>query len=147
MQGGDVAAIVALEATSPSAWSLQQIETELQRTSGIALVAVSEKGEILGWCCGFVVAEDGELLKIAVHPARRRKGVAAQLLNDLSRQMVAQGTAQIFLEVRSHNHAALPLYAASGFLETGRRRRYYKDPVDDAVILVRKLVSTAAAKE
>ncbi len=147
MQGADVAAVAAIEATSPSAWKVQQVEAELQRDSGLVLVAASEDMKIVGWCCGLVAAEDGELLKIAVHPEHRLKGIAGQLLDALCQQMLAQDVAQIFLEVRSHNRGALQLYAGRDFQETGRRRRYFTDPVDDAVILRCALPNSATAKQ
>lgn len=138
-------AVAAIEAGSPSAWKPLQVEAELQREGGLALVAVTENGNVLGWCCGFVVAGDGELLKIAVHPDHRRGGIARQLLDDFCTGLSEQGAVQLFLEVRSCNRAALQLYVEKAFQETGRRAHYYTDPVDDAVILLRSLKSVGVA--
>lgn len=137
-------AVTAIETGSPSAWNRQQVIAELQRDAGLSLVAVTENNSIVGWCCGFVVAGDGELLKIAVHSQHRRQGVARQLLVAFCKQLVRQGAQQLFLEVRSSNYAALQLYTENAFLETGRRRHYYSDPVDDAVILLCPLQNTKA---
>lgn len=147
MQGADVLAVANIEAASPSAWNVQQVNSELQRDSGISLVAALAEGKILGWCCGFTAVQDGELLKIAVHPGYRLAGIGGQLLDSWCLLMLEQGAEQIFLELRSHNRAALQLYVGRGFQETGRRKEYYCDPVDDAVILVCPLRSVATAKE
>jgi ribosomal-protein-alanine N-acetyltransferase len=136
MNGGDVAPVAAIESSSFSPWSREQVAAELQRKTGLAFVAVAAAGELQGWCCGLRAGADAELLKITVNPAKRRQGIAEALLLELCFQFKLHETVQIFLEVRSQNLPALRLYAKLGFLETGRRRNYYKEPADDAVILV-----------
>lgn len=134
-----MAAVAVVEATTFSPWSREQIASELKRKTGFSLVAVSTNGEVAAWCCGFQTGIDAELLKITVSPLMQRLGLGEALLQKLCTFFAQQGVEQIFLEVRSENQAALNLYIKSGFLETGRRKNYYKEPADDAVILVRRL--------
>lgn len=78
-----------VEATCPSSWTLEQIEAELDRQTGLVLVAISFTGEVQGWCCGFLVGPDAELLKISVSPQWRRQGIAKALLQELCRCFAA----------------------------------------------------------
>ena len=136
MSGGDVAAVAALEARFFSSWSRQQVASELQRDTGIAFVAMSADGNVMAWCCGMLVGGDAELLKIAVHPDVQKQGVGWALLGAFCRFCEKKEIEQVFLEVRAENYPALQLYKKHGFFESGKRRNYYKDPVDDAVICV-----------
>ncbi|MCB9651072.1 MAG: ribosomal protein S18-alanine N-acetyltransferase [Deltaproteobacteria bacterium] len=77
-----------------------------------------------------VVADEAELLLIAVRPEARRSGAGRALFEAARRQAVAEGAEAMFLEVAANNHAALAFYAALGFSEVGRRRRYYADGQD-----------------
>ncbi|MCF8057378.1 MAG: ribosomal protein S18-alanine N-acetyltransferase [Desulfocapsa sp.] len=139
MRVADVAAVAAIEADSPSSWSREQIEAELGKETGCALVAVSSSGRVEAWCCGLQAGPDAELLKVTVRAERRRKGLAEALLQALCSHFAEHDAEQVFLEVRSRNFPALQLYAKLGWQETGRRKRYYNEPADDAIILVRRL--------
>ena len=136
---GDVAAVAAIEASTFSSWSRKQIVSEIQRNTGRSLVAVTSNGEVEAWCCGFQTGIDAELLKITVSPLKQRLGIGEVLLQELCTFFTKQGAEQMFLEVRSLNSPALNLYAKLGFQETGRRKQYYKEPADDAIIFVRRL--------
>ncbi|HID01648.1 MAG TPA: ribosomal-protein-alanine N-acetyltransferase [Desulfobacterales bacterium] len=136
---GDVGGVAAIEAGIFSSWNRAQIVSELKRKTGLSLVAVAPNRKVLAWCCGFQTGVDAELLKITVSPSNQRLGIAKALLQELYAAFTKQGAEQIFLEVRSQNDPALCLYAKYGFRETGRRKSYYKDPVDDAVLLVCRL--------
>ena len=139
MAAGDVAAVERIEAQFSSSWTKAQIHVELERKSTISLVAETESQTIAGWCCGIVLPPEAELLKVAVLAARQRQGVASLLLQGFTALLAANGVEQIFLEVRSANSPARRLYQQSGWQEQGKRKNYYKDPVDDAVLLVRSL--------
>ncbi|MEA3466965.1 MAG: ribosomal protein S18-alanine N-acetyltransferase [Thermodesulfobacteriota bacterium] len=139
MNVGDVAAVAAIEAGCFSPWNKEQITAELERLAGLALVAVTSAGVVQGWCCGLLAGVDADLLKVAVSISRQRQGIATDLLKELCCRLAVRGGEQIFLEVRSQNIPALKLYAKLGWHETGRRKNYYKEPADDAVILVCRL--------
>jgi ribosomal-protein-alanine N-acetyltransferase len=92
---------------------------------------------------GFAVASllEGlaELETIAVAPERRRRGLARQLFLVLMAELHTAGAREFILEVRASNHPALELYRSLGFAESGRRPRYYHDPVEDAVLMSLRL--------
>ncbi|MBU0944294.1 MAG: ribosomal protein S18-alanine N-acetyltransferase [Proteobacteria bacterium] len=139
MMVGDIPAVVTLEASCVSSWCVGQVESELERKTGLALVACSSFGEVQGWCCGFLVGPDAELLKIAISPQWRRQGIAGALLQELCCQFGERNGERIFLEVRSLNNPALKLYTKRGWVQVGYRKNYYSDPVDDALVLISKL--------
>lgn len=72
-----------------------------------------------------VVADEAEILTLAVRPEARRRGLGARLVETGAARAAALGAARLFLEVAEDNAAARALYAAAGFAETGRRRGYY----------------------
>jgi [ribosomal protein S18]-alanine N-acetyltransferase len=92
-------------------------------------------GRVVGYTIGRVAADEGEILNVGVHPESRRRGIARALVRTLLDALGAAGARQVYLEVRESNAAARQLYAALGFGEVGRRARYYRRPVEDAVIL------------
>lgn len=96
-------------------------------------------GEAAGGLCGAgllrVVAGEGELLRIAVHPADRRHGVGRALLRAILSAAADACPYGIHLEVRASNVAARHLYARQGFVDHGRRRDYYQAPREDAVLM------------
>ena len=139
MNGGDIAAVAAIEETAVSPWNKRQIADEIQRSHGLSLVAVSADDDVHAWCCGLQMADDAELLKITVNPEKQRTGLGNSLLHDFCVFYENKGMSQIFLEVRSQNFAALALYEKQGFQAIGRRKNYYTKPVDDAIVYVRRL--------
>ncbi len=102
----------------------------------IALVA-EDAGS--GLVAGFVVARlilpEAELESIAVAAEFQRRGVARELFSALTEGLERREVKEILLEVRAGNGAALGLYRSLGFGEEGRRRGYYADPVEDAVLM------------
>jgi ribosomal-protein-alanine N-acetyltransferase len=91
-----------------------------------------------------VAADEAEILTLAVVPAARRQRRASALLAAAAARAAAAGARAMFLEVAAANTPARSLYAAAGFVEVGRRRRYYANG-SDALVLRREL--TAAATE
>lgn len=81
-----------------------------------------------------VAADEAEILTLAVHPHCQRQGIARALLAEAGATAAAHGAVAMFLEVALRNTAARALYAAAGFAEVGRRRRYYADG-DDAMVM------------
>ena len=140
----DVDAVVELAARLPTAphWpreayiAAQDPQREPVR---IVEVAVTAEAELLGFAVGLVIPPQAELEAIAVAPQFQRMGVARRLFEALAGELAAVGAAEVLLEVRASNEAALGLYAALGFEETGRRRGYYAAPVEDAVLLLRPI--------
>jgi [ribosomal protein S18]-alanine N-acetyltransferase len=129
----DVAAILAIERVAESAahWSQEQYSRRV--AEGMILVA-EEGPDITGFVCARVVAREWEIENIVVAEHKRRSGVGDELLRELLRRACEQSGASIWLEVRESNEAARRLYKKHEFRETGKRREYYRNPVEDAVL-------------
>jgi [ribosomal protein S18]-alanine N-acetyltransferase len=97
------------------------------------------RNRLAGYAIAWHVLDEGELANLAVAPDVRRQGIASALLSAVIDDAATRGTSQIFLEVRESNAAARALYSARGFDEVGRRKGYYRLPVEDALILRRTL--------
>ncbi len=98
------------------------------------LVAISE-GKILGYAVVDHWADHDHLISIAVHPERRRRGIAQQLISSLGLRLLSGRP--IRLEVRKNNQAAIGFYVKNGFTEVGVQEGYYRDG-EDALIMERK---------
>jgi ribosomal-protein-alanine N-acetyltransferase len=83
------------------------------------------------------MAEEAEILNLAVDSTRRRQGIGSLLMQNALAACKAVGARKIFLEVRDSNEAARKFYLRMGFTEVGRRREYYSRPLEDALILGR----------
>ena len=110
----------------------------------VAERAVGRGTGLAGYAVAWSVVDQAEIANIAVAPAARRRGVGARLLDDVIAHAASQGCTAIFLEVRSSNGAAQVLYASRRFYEVGRRRNYYRNPVEDALVLRRELAPSDA---
>ena len=86
---------------------------------------------------GRVIAPEGEIYRIATRPTHRRRGIAYRLLDYAAKTERGHGLECLFLEVRSKNVAARNLYHSYGFRELGERKNYYKDPPDNAVVMIK----------
>jgi ribosomal-protein-alanine N-acetyltransferase len=134
---------VAIERVSFSdPWSEAGFVEALETPAGFGLVAERD-GELLGYVVGRVVAGEGEILNLAVAPGVRRTGVGRALLEAALDLLVRRGGREVFLEVRVSNLAARRLYEAAGFRVVGVRPRYYRRPVEDALVLRRALAPPA----
>lgn len=117
-----------------SPWSAQLLEDELYNPNVSLIVAEGEEGAVLGYGMIGVVLDEGCLEKIAVDPRHRRQGVAQEILKAFLRFGQAH-LAFLTLEVRQSNAPAIALYQKLGFEEVGRRKNYYSDVKEDAVLL------------
>lgn len=96
-------------------------------------------GRVAGYLVLIFAADTAQLANIAVDPALRRSGIGAALLDDALEFCRRHGIADVSLEVRESNAPARALYASRGFAAVGRRRRYYRHPVEDAIVMVLRL--------
>jgi ribosomal-protein-alanine N-acetyltransferase len=129
MLEGDVAAVAVLQHANPSA--AQWLPSDY-------LAHESYVAEASGRIAGFLVIQsllpdEAEVLNIAVDHDLKRHGVGRSLL----RAAIACRSRILHLEVRESNAAALAFYRSLGFAETGRRRGYYQNPLEDAVLMTR----------
>lgn len=139
MTEADLDAVLAIAAALPSAphWPRDAYEAALESEAWpqrVALVAESA-GSVVGFAVAVLVAGEGEIESIAVAPCWQRRGIGMELLFELQRVLAAEGALAIVLEVRESNRAAARLYEQAGFREVGRRGGYYRDPVEDAVLM------------
>jgi ribosomal-protein-alanine N-acetyltransferase len=102
--------------------------------SRIALVAAGSK-EVEGFTVASLLLPQAELESIAVAAGSQRRGVGRMLLDALLSELRTAGAIEITLEVRASNDAARAFYRRAGFVETGTRRAYYADPVEDALLM------------
>jgi ribosomal-protein-alanine N-acetyltransferase len=133
----DLPAMMLLEKTAATAahWSAEQYEGLFRSSepNRVALV-LNEERDLKAFVIARVVRDEWEIENIAVAGAAQRRGLGTRLLGELLESARAKGAKAIFLEVRESNHAARGLYEKWAFLESGRRRRYYQDPDEDAIL-------------
>ena len=96
-----------------------------------------EKGEILAYCGLIMVLDEGDITNVAVRPDRQKEGIGHFLMDSLIRLAEQQGVTTIHLEVRTGNGTAIRLYERMGFTKDGIRKKYYTDPVEDALLMTR----------
>jgi ribosomal-protein-alanine acetyltransferase len=134
----DVPAILALEQQAPSAahWTSEQYNRSLD--VGAVLVA-EEAGKLSGFVCAKAVANEWEIENVVVAAAFLRRGIANELLGKLIQRAESEAASAILLEVRESNGPARLLYEKRGFREVGRRRAYYRDPAEDAILYALRL--------
>ena len=138
MDRGHIPQIAALErACFSHPWSEAMLEEALFDPQACFLAAEDEEGNILGYAGLHAILDEGYIDNIAVEEAARRHGVASALLDVFCRFGAAHLTF-LTLEVRASNTPAVALYEKFGFREAGRRKDYYDDPKEDAVIMTRE---------
>ena len=106
---------------------------------GLLGLVIDEDGQAMGFLLGRSVDAMGdnewEIENVAVSGPARRRGLGSRLLGEFLRLVRDRGGREIVLEVRESNHAARKLYEKWAFVEAGRRKAYYQDPAEDALIL------------
>jgi ribosomal-protein-alanine N-acetyltransferase len=132
----DVPAVAAIErVVFADPWSATAFHAML---GPHALVAVTD-GQIEGYIFARAMADEGELLNVAVRADSRRKGLGRYLVDTILEDFRTRGVQTVYLEVRASNAAGRAFYDTLGFHEIGRRRGYYSRPREDALVLARKL--------
>jgi ribosomal-protein-alanine N-acetyltransferase len=133
-QPADVAAVAAIErAVFSDPWSANAF-IECLAAETPFLVAVRGP-TVAGYAVAQYAADEGEILNLGVATAHRRGGIGRALVEGLLDELRERGVRVVYLEVRESNAAARRLYESMGFAAVGRRARYYRRPVEDAVIL------------
>ena len=140
----DLPQVIAIERRAfPTPWSLAMFVLELSKPSGICLAAVRD-GRIVGYLVCSRYDTVWHLMNVAVEPRRRRHGIASTLLERLFDQ-ADKPREQYTLEVRTSNESAIRLYERFGFRAAGRRRAYYHDNREDALIMWRTVEERTTA--
>jgi ribosomal-protein-alanine acetyltransferase len=138
----DGAALVALEAVTqdrPLPLDALLREAEPHGAGGTAgVVLLARDGAVVGMASARLLVDEAHVIRLAVDPAKRRRGIGRQLLDGLLGWAHERHAEAVLLEVRVGNDAALALYADAGFVVEGRRPGYYPDG-EDALLLRRSL--------
>ena len=138
----DLPAIMTLEKDAEAAahWSEAEYRRIFNEPRSSRLILVAEEdGAIIAFLIGRRVGQDWELENVVVGVKLRRRGLGSRLIDAFFAGLEQHGTAEVFLEVRESNLPAKKLYERFGFVQVGRRRGYYRQPDEDALVLKRKL--------
>jgi ribosomal-protein-alanine N-acetyltransferase len=131
---GDLPSVIAIERRSfPTPWSLAMFVLELSKPSGICLAAEDEEGHLIGYLVCARYEQVWHLMNVAVVTEQRRRGIASELIDRLFEE--SGSDSRFTLEVRVSNMAAIAMYEGIGFRSAGRRRSYYHDNGEDALIM------------
>ncbi|VBB41924.1 Ribosomal-protein-alanine acetyltransferase [uncultured Desulfatiglans sp.] len=127
-------------------WSEAAYRQELDNPVS-RLWVLLEGGSFAGYACFWIFAQELHIMKIALLAPMRGRGLASKLMERIVAEGGAAGARSAWLEVRPSNAAALRLYARQGFEEVGRRRSYYSDSGEDAVLMSRSILQYSASGE
>lgn len=139
MNESHVPQIAALEQICFSdPWSEASVRYECSNPISLWLVAVEDE-RVIGYVGSQSVPPEADIMNLAVAPEYRRQGIGRQLMQTLTEVLHTQGIESLFLEVRASNDPAIALYSEFGFVQVGRRKKYYVNPTEDALILRKEL--------
>jgi ribosomal-protein-alanine N-acetyltransferase len=128
---GDVSEIEKAVFSDP--WSVNDFRECV--SSRVPFLVAEDHGAIAGYVVAHFAADEGEILNLGVATAHRRQGLGRTLVQGVEALLAERGVRAVYLEVRESNAGARRLYQSLGFVEVARRTRYYRRPVEDAVIL------------
>ncbi len=132
----DLPSILAIEREAfPTPWSEEDFRQEFRKPYSYFWVAVNKEGEVIGYICFWLVADEMQLANLAVQKAWRRRGIGQSLLRLALKVARLRGARRAILEVRENNLPAIRLYRRLGFQIEGVRRAYYRDTGEDALLM------------
>jgi ribosomal-protein-alanine acetyltransferase len=136
----DLAAVTEILRTSPEAsqWTDGGFQ-ELLGWRGVLALVSEQQSKVCGFIISRQVAEEAEILNLAVLVAQRRRGEGGALLKAAMGELRERKVSRVFLEVRESNEAGTAFYERQGFSQTGRRAGYYRDPDEAAIKMERRL--------
>jgi len=135
MDTGDLDQIMEIEQKSFIApWSRSMFEETIFSPLSRGFV-IEQKNVIMGYIVFYTVDVEGHIMNLAVAPSERRRGCGRQLLAHALAFFKEMGTTECYLEVREHNTNAQRLYSLFGFEVIGRRKKYYPETGEDALVM------------
>jgi ribosomal-protein-alanine N-acetyltransferase len=141
-RSADLGQVLAIEERSFSdPWPRAALLSELQADQMRMPMVAERDGRVVAYLMAWQVVDHLHVLNLAVAKEQRRLGIGSQLLLAALREAIARGLRIATLEVRPSNTAARAFYEQHGFVVVGRRRRYYADTGEDAIIMNRSLRS------
>ncbi|WP_027365381.1 ribosomal protein S18-alanine N-acetyltransferase [Desulfotruncus alcoholivorax] len=126
----------------PTPWSKNAFDYELNYNDfAHYIVALNGNDQVIGYAGVWVILDEGHITNIAIHPGWRGTGLGFALMQELISRAALLGVERFTLEVRPSNKPARALYQKLGFVEKGRRKQYYTDTKEDAIIMWMDLLS------
>jgi ribosomal-protein-alanine N-acetyltransferase len=148
MEEQDLEAVLALERTCfADPWVREAFLAEIGDAPPVRWPLVAMGVELAGYVVAWFIEDEAHLANLAVAPEFRRRGLGRRLVRAVLEEAARRGTRWIRLEVRESNAAARALYQALGFRPVGRRRSYYADNGEDALLLELDLTTRARVRE
>ncbi|HXG71742.1 MAG TPA: ribosomal protein S18-alanine N-acetyltransferase [Gemmatimonadaceae bacterium] len=132
----DLDSVAAIEKASfGDPWPKAAFKRLIGDPLAIFLVGRGSEGGVDGYVVAVAVAGEGEVLNVAVSNGARRTGLGGKLLDAVLLELRARSVTAAFLEVRNSNSSARGLYESRGFADVARRRGYYVNPAEDAIVM------------
>jgi ribosomal-protein-alanine N-acetyltransferase len=150
MRPSDVPEVLALEQRIfPTPWTQKSYEFELERNPASEqwVIEVGGEAQVVAYSVCWTLGDEMHIANIAVAPRFRRRGLGRRLLAHVLHRAVEKGLLSATLEVRASNLAAQAMYANFGFVEIGRRKRYYSDNHEDALLMQLPRLDSARVAE
>jgi ribosomal-protein-alanine N-acetyltransferase len=139
MEEDDIPAVLGIEEISfATPWSEQDFLNELYRKNTLLRTALFERN-IIGYICVTFRTYESHILNLAVHPDFRRRGVATILMDNAIGELKKRGCMFVYLKVRLSNAGAQKFYELLGFKGESIRKKYYDNPDEDALVMMRRL--------
>jgi ribosomal-protein-alanine N-acetyltransferase len=136
MRGDDLDEVVEIERLSFTLpWSRGAFLYEMEQNQVARCYVLRDEGRLVGYICLWEVADELHVTNIAVHPGERRRGLGRALLGQTLEDARGRSLRLVVLEVRPSNTEARALYESFGFRVVGRRRGYYYDTGEDALVM------------
>ncbi len=137
MTAGDLDAVTAIEAaTFARPWSRESFQQELERNVAARYLVAEKEGSVIGYAGAWIILDESHITNIAVTEAERGKGIGRKLTGQLLQYLSNLGAVYATLEVRESNIRAQNLYRSLGFIQVGKRKKYYEDNQEDALLMV-----------
>jgi ribosomal-protein-alanine N-acetyltransferase len=133
----DIGQVLTIQVASLEIAQWTPADYDLAGQAGMRGWVVEEEKRIIGFLVARNVLEEAEILNLAVQPESRRRGSGSLLLSEALNCFAHAGVRKTFLEVRESNAAAIAFYERHNFRITSRRLRYYRAPLEDALVLTR----------
>jgi ribosomal-protein-alanine N-acetyltransferase len=148
MRPADLDEVLAIERASfTMPWSRGAFLYEIEQNQVARCYVIRETERIVGYVCLWEVADELHITNIAVHPTDRRRGIGRTLLTSMLDDARQRALRLVVLEVRPSNTEARALYESFGFRVVGRRRGYYYDTGEDALVMEASLGPGGSRRE
>ena len=137
----DLEQVVAIDQVSFSlpwpahSFRYELLENDVSRQWVAEMQSASQAPKIIGMLVVWLIMDEAHIATIAVHPEYRGRGIGRQILLTALRKCAAEGARSVTLEVREHNAIAMDMYRKLGFTVVSRRKHYYQDTNEDAILM------------